>query len=231
MSGMSFDGFQPTVFQFLKQLRRNNNRPWFQENKRRYEAEVLAPSLAFIEAFRPRLKKISPCFLANSSRVGGSLMRIYRDIRFSKDKLPYKTNVGIQFRHEMGKDVHAPGFYVHIEPGMCFLGAGIWHPDGAALAKIREAIDSEPKKWKRARDDKRFRARFQLGGESLKSSPRDYDRNHPLIEDLRRKDFIGGANLNDDDVLAGGFLDNVSNSFAASRPFVRFLCEALALPF
>ena len=121
-----FTSFEPKLVKFLGQLSRNNNRDWFKENKTRYEAEVLFPALAFVEAFQPYLKKISPYFLAVPKRVGGSVMRIYRDTRFGKDKTPYKTNVGIHFRHEMGKDVHCPGFYLHIEPKECFLGAGIW---------------------------------------------------------------------------------------------------------
>ena len=118
---MEFQTFSPTLFQFLKQLARNNNRAWFTENKARYETEVREPSLAFIRAFRPRLKKISEYFTAIDRRSDGSLMRVYRDTRFHGAGEPYKTNVGIQFRHEFGRDIHAPGFYVHLEPGACFL--------------------------------------------------------------------------------------------------------------
>ena len=123
---MDFARFEPTLFQFLKELADSNNRPWFQENKQRYEREVLEPCQAFIRAFEPRLKKISQSFVASDRRVGGSLMRIYRDTRFAKDADPYKTNVGIQFRHEVGRDIHALGFYVHIAADECFLGVGTW---------------------------------------------------------------------------------------------------------
>ncbi len=124
---------RPSFFEFLEQLAANNNRPWFAKNKSRYEEQVLGPALEFIRAFQPRLKKIAPHFVASDRRMGGSLMRIYRDTRFAKDAKPYKTNVGIQFRHELGRDVHAPGFYVHIAPGECFLALGLWRPepDGA----------------------------------------------------------------------------------------------------
>jgi uncharacterized protein (TIGR02453 family) len=223
--------FEPTVFQFLEDLAANNNRCWFQANKSRYESEVLAPCLAFIRDFGPRLKKISPFFQASDRRVGGSLMRVYRDTRFSKDKTPYKTNIGIQFRHEMGKDVHAPGFYIHIAPDMCFLGAGVWHPDSASLRNIRTSIVDRTGQWKRARDNKRFREQFQLAGESLKTAPRDFAQDHALVEDLKRKDFIGMRTLEAEDVTRGTFADDVAKSFAASRPFVRFLCEALTVPF
>ncbi len=131
---MEFLRFEPTIFQFLEELTDNNNRPWFQENKRRYESQVLEPSLAFIRAFAPRLQKISPFFVASDRRVGGSLMRVYRDTRFAGNQQPYKTNVGIQFRHQFGRDVHAPGFYVHIATDECFLAAGVWRPERDALA-------------------------------------------------------------------------------------------------
>ena len=228
---MEFRGFDASIFQFLEELTDNNNRPWFQANKARYENEVLVPSLAFIRAFAPRLKKISPYFVASDQRIGGSLMRVYRDTRFARDKTPYKTNVGIQFRHEFGKDVHAPGYYVHIASGECFLAIGVWRPDPDSLASVRQAIVEHPDRWKRAKNDRKFRARFQLDGDSLKTPPRGFPAEHPLIEDLKRTDFIGLEELTEQDVLKPKFIDAVAASFAASRPFMRFLCEALRVPF
>ena len=228
---MSFSGFEPTLFRFLKQLKRNNNRDWLGNNKDRYENEVRGPSLEFIRAFETPLKKISPFFVASDRKVGGSLMRVYRDTRFSRDKTPLKTNVGIQFRHEMGKDVHAPGFYIHIAPGECFWGVGVWHPDAETLKKIRLTILEESAKWKRTRDGKKFRTHFELAGDSLKSPPRGYPKDHPFLEDLKRKDFCGIRQIQDAEVLANDFLENTVKAFVATRPFVRFLCEALRLPF
>ena len=120
--------FHEELFTFLRQIRQHNERTWFETNKPLYETAVRMPAFAFINAMGPRLATASPHFRAVAKKNGGSLMRIYRDTRFSKDKTPYKTNVGIQFRHELGRDVHAPGYYVHLEPGRCFLGAGIWRP-------------------------------------------------------------------------------------------------------
>ena len=228
---MEFRKFEWTIFEFLEELSQNNNRPWFQENKQRYEREVLEPCLAFIRAFGPKLKKISPYFVADDRRVGGSLMRIYRDTRFGKDKTPYKTNVGIQFRHEMGGDVHAPGFYIHISPGECFLGVGAWRPDGKTLRLFREAIVEEPARWRRAAHSKRFVEHFELVGESLKRPPRDFPADHPLVEDLKRKDLLGLRDLEEQDVLDPQFIDRVATSFTAARPFMRFLCDALTVPF
>jgi uncharacterized protein (TIGR02453 family) len=228
---MKFEGFRPTLMEFLEQLADNNNRPWFQANKGRYERDVLEPGLAFIRAFQPRLKRISPYFVASDRRMGGSLLRVYRDMRFSKHGEPYKTNVGIQFRHEHGRDIHAPGFYVHIEPGECFLALGLWRPDPTALRRIRQAIGEWPDRWRRASEDRKFRERFSLEGDRLKRPPRGFPADHPWIEDLERTDFIGLEELQEQDVLDKEFPDHVAASFSAGRPFMRFLCDALKVPF
>ena len=120
--------FGPGLFSFLADLRTNNNRDWFAANKDRYEEQLLEPALAFIDAFAPRLEKISPHFRADARPSGGSLFRIYRDTRFSKDKSPYKTNVGIHFRHERAKNAHAPGYYLHIGPVRSSPAAGFGTP-------------------------------------------------------------------------------------------------------
>ena len=136
--------FAPALFAFLRELRENNNREWFQANKGRYEADVRDPLLRFIADFALPLHELSTHFVADPRPVGGSLFRIYRDVRFSKDKSPYKTQAAAHFRHERGKDVHAPGFYLHLEPDDVFAGAGIWHPDMKSLTKIRDAIVANP---------------------------------------------------------------------------------------
>ena len=223
--------FDAKLIKFLRQLQRNNHRDWFAKHKSRYEEDVLFPALAFVESFIPHLKKISPHFLAVPKRVGGSVMRIYRDTRFSKDKTPYKTNLGIHFRHELGKDVHCPGFYLHIEPKECFLGAGIWHPDNQALGKIRQAINDRPAAWKRARDNKKFRSHFEFAGDSLKRPPRGFDEDHKYIADLKRKDHIGIKSLDVEIVSSPQLIPNVAEAFASSKPYMRFLCDALRIPF
>ena len=229
---MGFRRFEPSLLQFLEELRHNNHRPWFQANKGRYERDVLEPCLAFIREFGPRLRKISPFFVASDERVGGSLMRVYRDTRFGKDKTPYKTNLGIQFRHEIGRDVHAPGFYVHIEPNEYFLAMGVWRPDGDSLHQIRQAILERPARWTRALRAKKLRQmQFVLVGDSLKRPPRDCPADHPLIEDLKRTDYVAFRDLQEGDVFGDDFLDCVAESFAAGRSFMRFLCEALNVPY
>jgi uncharacterized protein (TIGR02453 family) len=226
-----FCRFAPTIFEFLEELADNNNRPWFQANKPRYESDVLEPCMAFIRAFQPRLRRISTCFVASDRRVGGSLLRVYRDTRFVRGGDPYKTNAGIQFRHESARDIHTPGFYIHIAPGECFLAVGTWHPDADSLGRIRQAIIAWPDRWRRARDDKAFRRYFELEGGSLKRPPRGFPPDHRFVDDLKRTDFLGFRELSEQDVLAEGFFEHVATCFAAARPFMRFLCEALKAPF
>ena len=158
-------------------------------------------------------------------------MRVYRDTRFAKDRSPYKTNAGIQFRHQFGRDIHAPGYYVHIEPGECFLALGLWRPDADALGRVRQAIVERPDRWRKARDDRKFRRRFTLEGDCLKRPPRDFPADHPHVEDLKRTDFIAVAELSEQDVLGEKFVGRVAASFAAGGPFMRFLCDAIKVPF
>ncbi len=223
--------FGAETFAFLKELAENNNRQWFQQNKKRYEAHVEDPAIRFITDFEALLREISRQFRADPRPIGGSLFRIYRDVRFSKDKSPYKTNVGIQFRHNLGKDVHAPGYYLHLEPRNVFAAVGIWHPDSATLGKIREAIIEDPSGWKRAVNGKRFRSRFILSGSSLRRAPKGYDPLHPLIGDLKRKDFIGIATLSQNAVGKPEFPLDFGQICKAGASFVKVLCKAIGLPF
>jgi uncharacterized protein (TIGR02453 family) len=139
--------------------------------------------------------------------------------------------VGIRFRHELGKDAHAPVFYLHLEPGRSFAGAGIWHPDSAALGKIRAAIVAYPEDWLSATREPPFAAALELGGDSLKRAPAGTDPDHPLIEDLKRKDFVGYAMLDEKTVTGEGFLDEYARICRSATPFVEFLCRAVDAPF
>jgi len=216
---------------FLQSLADNNNRDWFNANKQQYEDYVRTPALDFIEDMEPELWNVAPNFIAVAKKTGGSLMRVYRDTRFSKDKTPYKTNVGIHFRHSAGKNVHAPGFYVHVGLDGIFLGAGIWRPDSTALGKIRDAIVDKPTEWQAARDDSLFRKYFDLRGESLKNAPRGYPKDHALITDLKRKDFIAASNLDVSDILSPELVETTAKRYKSAVPFMRFLCDALGLAY
>ncbi len=222
--------FEPSLFKYLRDLKKHNERPWFKANKGRYEDELRGPMLRFIEEFAPYLEKISEHFVADARPIGGSLFRIHRDTRFAKDKTPYKTHAGAHFRHARAKDVHAPGFYLHMEPGNVFMGAGIWHPDSKTLGKIREAIIADPKRWKRLTTAKALgSAGCALVGDSLKRPPRGYDPEHPLIEDLKRKDFILAADTDEGDALAPDFIKRFAKFCKTAAPISEFLTRALKL--
>jgi uncharacterized protein (TIGR02453 family) len=223
--------FTPELFAFLADLRENNNREWFTANKDRYERVLLEPALDFVADFAPHLAKISPHLRADPRPSGGSLFRIYRDTRFSKDKTPYKTNAGIHFRHERAKDTHAPGFYLHLAPGEVFVGGGIWHPDTAAILRIREAIVADPDGWRRATRAGSFAKTFALGGDSLKRAPAGFDADHPFVDDLKRKDFFGWAQLGEEQVTAPGFITEYARLCRGVWPLMRFLCGALDVPY
>jgi uncharacterized protein (TIGR02453 family) len=230
-SGIETRSFNKETFRFLTELEANNERPWFKANKERYEHVVVEPALAFISTMEPHLARISKRFLAVPKRTGGSLMRVYRDTRFAYNKTPYKTNVGIQFRHELGRDVHAPGFYVHIEPDGCFLGAGIWRPEPEPLRAIRARIVEEPDLWHRAATDRRFAAEFALTGDRLERPPRGFSAASAHLDDLKRKDFTAISRLTQREILGRGFPEIVAARFKAATPFMAFLCAALGLEY
>lgn len=220
----------PELFEFFRELKANNSREWFQANQSRYERQVREPLLQFITDFGLRLAEIAPHYVADARRSGGSLFRINRDIRFAADKSPYKTAAGIQFRHESGKDVHAPGFYLHLEPGGVFAGIGLWQPDNRSLGLIRDAIVNDSARWQQIVLAESFRATFILGGESLKRPPKGYDPAHPLIEDLKRKDFIASTPFTESDACAADFIDRFTDVCRFGAPFVEFLTTAIGLP-
>ncbi|MBX2836079.1 MAG: DUF2461 domain-containing protein [Gammaproteobacteria bacterium] len=223
--------FSRKTVKFLNDLSSNNNRVWFDQNKERYEDEVRGPALEYIQTMAEPLRKISPHFIASPKKVGGSLMRVHRDIRFSKDKTPYKTNIGIQFRHERGKDVHAPGFYLHIEPGDVFIAGGIWHPDSPTLKNVRMLMDEHQAEWKKLTRKLVTKDGFELQGDTLKRPPAGYAIEHPLIEDLKRKDFIAVQSIKVSSVYAKDFVAQSSKLFRQCAPLVKFVCEANDLEF
>ena len=217
----------PETFKFFRQLKRNNRREWFEKNKARYHAEVRDPLLELVSALEPDLQKISPHLVADPRPNGGALFRIYRDVRFSKDKTPYKTHAALRFPHEDGKDVHTPGYYLHLEPGSVYAGAGVWHPESSVLRQVRDAIVADPAAWKRVKSGKAFRAQCQLGGESLKRPPKGFDPEHPLIEDLKRKDFVAFTEFTEEDALDASFQKKLVSSFKAMAPLNAFITRAV----
>jgi uncharacterized protein (TIGR02453 family) len=217
--------FSPELFVFLKQLKRNNDREWFAKNKARYQQVVVEPAMMFIGGFAEGLAELSSHFVAEARTTRGSLFRIYRDTRFSSDKLPFKTHIGIHFSHESGTDAHAPVFYFHIEPGGCFAAAGIWHPDNRALTKIRTAIVADSERWGKAV------RKLELEGGSLVRPPKGFAPDHPFIEDLKRKDFVASVSLTDEQVCSPKLMKDFTAACRTMTPLVEFTTKALGLKF
>jgi uncharacterized protein (TIGR02453 family) len=230
---MAFDGFPKDFFAFFRELKAHNERPWFEANKQRFRDSVQAPMSAFIADMAPRLKKVSKNFVADPKPNGGSMFRIYRDVRFSKDKRPYKEHAACHFRHAAGKDVHAPGFYMHFGAGEVYFGGGMYMPDAPALGRIRDAIVQKPAAWKAVKANRAFVKAFgELGGDDvLLRAPRGYDPEHPLIDDIKRKSFFAMHEADVKLAASPKLVDAVANSFAAAGPLMRFLCNAQGVPF
>ena len=198
--------FSPELFDFLADLRANNDREWFQANKSRYERHVKEPLLRFIEDFEPYLHSISEHFVADARANGGSMFRIYRDVRFSKDKTPYKTQAAVHFRHDAGKSAHAPG-------------------------RIRDRIVAEPGAWDNAASASEFVDEFDQAGDSLKRPPKGFDPEDPHIEDLKRKDHVATCMFSEEEATAAGFIDAVAEGCRKASPYMEFLTTAVGLPY
>jgi uncharacterized protein (TIGR02453 family) len=209
--------FTPATFRFLKDLAVNNDRAWFKANQDRYEEHVREAALDFVTDFTGELAAISPHFVADARKVGGSLFRIQRDTRFATDKSPYKTNSGVQFRHERAKDAHAPGFYLHIEPGRCFMGVGLWMPEPAVAQGIRAHIDEHQDDWVAATGSQPFASTFTMGGDRLKRPPKGFG---PATTDLTQKQ-----------VTAPTFLADYAALCRTGAPLMAFLCRAVGVAY
>ena len=236
--------FSDDTFKFLRQLAKNNNRDWFLKNKERYEASVRAPALRLISDLADPFKDISAQLTAVAKPVGGSLFRIHRDTRFANDKSPYKTHIGMYFSHAAATKaarndasggapgrLDAPGLYLHVEPGRCFLGGGIWHPQPETTRLIRDYMVSNPASWKKATRDAKFKKVFELDGETLARPPKGYDPAHELIEDLKRTDFIASTRIDDAIVLRPDLVKQLMARYAQMGPMLDWLCGALDLDF
>ncbi|MBI1187781.1 MAG: TIGR02453 family protein [Alphaproteobacteria bacterium] len=230
---MAFDGFSKDFFKFLRELKKNNERAWFEANRERYRSAVQAPLSAFIADLAPLLARTSPHFKCDPRPNGGSMFRIHRDVRFARDKSPYKTHAAAHFRHSVGKDVHAPGFYLHLEPGRIFFGGGMYMPEPAALQMVRTRIAEKSADWRKAKEAASVsRAYGALSdGEALTRPPRGFDADHPMIEDLKRKSFFLTAES--DEAAAGdpAFVKTVAKAYADAAPLMTFLCAAVGVKY
>ena len=223
--------FNDKAFSFLRGLARNNKREWFLAHKGDYEAQVRTPFQRLLQDLQPDLAAISRHYRADPRPVGGSLFRIHRDTRFANDKTPYKTHAGARLYHERYRELDSPSFYIHVQPGHCFVGAGIWHPEAATRRRIREFITENPEAWRKAVHSPAFRRRFELGGEVLQRIPRGFPADHPLAEDLKRQSFVASTPLEDSTVLGPQLRRSIASALQGLAPLVDYLCASLDLEF
>jgi uncharacterized protein (TIGR02453 family) len=200
------------TLRFLNDLAKHNRREWFQANKARYQEHIKAASEGFLERAGPEVAKVS-------RRLQGGAMRIYRDVRFSKDKSPYRTNLGLHF--SLGKEWQAPGYYLHVAPGEAFFAAGMWHPEPPLAKKIRDAIAAKPSEWRKVTRG------LELGDERLARAPRGFQADHELIEEIKRKSFCAVEKPPDKTLLAPDFPKRFGALCKRTAPLMKFLAGAV----
>jgi len=229
---MTFTAFSPDMLAFLEQLSQNNERDWFKANQKQYEAVVREPVRAFVRAMAPVLTDHAPALTADDRKVGGSMMRPQRDTRFSPDKTPYKTHVGVQFRHQGGKDVHAPGLYLHVHPTEVFVGLGMYRPASKHLKAIRQRISAEPQAWTEIVEDPALTGDWTFGDADnlLKTKPRGFDADDPMIEWLRMKSHILVHDLPASALFEPGLPERMGELLSSGGRHSAFLCEAIGQP-
>jgi uncharacterized protein (TIGR02453 family) len=226
ISTRSFTGFRPESIQFLADLAVNNDRAWFQPRKAEYERLLKEPLEALCVALAERFAERAIPFRSDPVR---SPFRIYRDVRFSKDKSPYKTNISASFPYVDSDGSRAaeganPGGYFHLGPGEVYIGGGMWHPPTATVAAFRKAVVADPVGVRRLLEDPSFVREFgALSGDKLQRVPPGFPKDHPEAELLKHKDFTFGKRLADDDVMSPRLPDVIAESFEVALPVVRFL--------
>lgn len=224
--------FSDVSLKFLKDLARHNEREWFGAHKARYEAHVREPFRRLLTDLQPALAEVSAHYRSEPKTVGGSLFRIHRDTRFSNNKAPYKTWQGARLFHERSRNVEAPGYYVHLQPGNCFVAAGIWHPGPDTLRRIRHFILDNPAGWARVTRDKAFRRRYALDeSEMLTRMPRGFPPEFEHAGDLRRKNFVAFRNIDDATMTGPRLRPVLEKDLAGLAPLLDYLCAALDLDF
>lgn len=212
--------FTPELFEFLKKLKRNNRREWFLKHKDEYEKLVRQPCVQFVVDFNGPLYEISPHLESDPKR---SIFRIYRDTRFSHDKKPYKSHAAMRFSHS-GKDVHSPGYYLHLEPGGCFAATGLWHPEPQVLLRVRTAIVERADEWRKIRgllnwDD----------ASKLSRPPRGFPADHEFVEDLKLRDLGTAVEFTEKQVCGPNFMRDFAEACQKMSPLGKFFSGALGL--
>ena len=230
-----FAGFRPTAFSFLRQLRRHNERRWFEDHRPVYERELREPFRTLVDEVDVRLAGFAPEIVGDPRR---SLFRIHRDVRFSKDKSPYKTNAGCWFYHRdagrgVGGDAEGggAGFYFHLEPGQCFVAGGIWMPPRPSLSRIREKLAEDPEGFAAILDAPGFRRSYRLDAEhQLTRLPRGFLPGHPAERWLRFQSFTVSKLLTEKQILSPALPRLLAGQFERLTPLVRWLNTAIGYP-
>ena len=224
--------FTDKSFKFLRSLARHNERAWFLDHKADYDAHVRAPFQRLLTDLQPIVAEISAHYRSDPKPVGGSLFRIQRDTRFANDKTPYKTWQGARLLHARSKQVESPLFYLHLQPGNCFVAAGLWHSPSPVQRQVRQFIVDNPSGWKAAAHGAAFRKRFDLDdSEMLVRVPKGYPDDFPYRDDLRRRNFVAERAIDDDTMLGPRLKQELAKDLAGLAPFVDYLCASLDLEF
>lgn len=221
-----FNGFPREGIEFLRKLKRNNNRSWFQKHKTEYEELVRFPMQCLVATLAIKLHDEIPEMEFNPKR---SIFRIYRDVRFSRNKAPYKTNIAASFQPRgAGAGIELPGLYVGVEPGEIFVGGGLYLPSGDQLKAIRRSITERPDELLDVVEDRHFEKRFGgILGDKLQKAPLTFPKDHPMIEYLKLKQFYVGVEWDDESrCYSRRFVDTVAAIFLDCMPFVRWLAKA-----
>ena len=210
---------QKSSLEFLNQLKENNNRDWFAEHKKTFEAEQKLAKW-FFTSVGEQLGKVD-----SIERM--QIYRIYRDVRFSKDKSPYKNHFSVSFART--KPLLRGGYYLHIEPGGSFVGGGFWEPNATDLQRIRKEFEMDDEEIRTIVADATFKKYFgELKGEELKTAPKGFDKTHPAIDLIRKKQYLVTRSFTDKEVLAPNFQEEVLNTFQAMRPFFDYMSDVLS---
>lgn len=213
-----------SYLKFLSQLAENNSKEWMDANKKWYQ-DTRAEFLEDVEVFLKQLSELEPEF--STFKPKECVFRQNRDIRFSANKNPYKLNFGAYFSPG-GKKSDGPGYYVQVQPGNSFFGGGIWMPPSDVLKKIRKEIDYSGAELEKIESESEFKKLFgEISGEKLKTSPRDYEADHPYIEYLKLKSFTVTRPISDKDVDSGNYINLAMEGFRKMKPFNDFLSQAI----
>ncbi|HLX13496.1 MAG TPA: DUF2461 domain-containing protein [Bacteroidota bacterium] len=219
-----FMGFPKEGIKFLAQLKKNNNREWFNKHKTTYEECLKLPLQSLVSSLKPLMEKIAPEIEVNPRR---SPFRIYRDIRFSKNKQPYKTHVSAEFPPK-GHWEHGAGFYLHVAPNDVYVGGGIYMPDSKQLKLLRASIADNSKEFLTIVGSDTFKKRFgAIEGAKLQRMPLGYPADHMMGEWLKYKQLFAGVEWKDDVALSPKFVNKVADIFKDLVPFLRFLNNAM----